>query len=102
MRRKITDALLSLVLDKKARDNLARRRAAAGRSDREARIAEMQRMVDAAVTPESRERIRRAMAARQAKSRILDDLEDEDKRQQYALALKRLLDEDAGGSGGGA
>jgi len=98
MRRKITDALLSLFLDKKARDRLAQRRAAAGSSDREARIAAMQRMVDEAMTPESRERIRRAMAARQAKAKVLDDLADDDKRRQYAQTLKRLLDEDAGGT----
>lgn len=66
------------------------RRAAASREQDVRRLAAQ---VEAVMTPERRELIRRAMEIRKNKSRILADLGDEEKRKLYALAVKNLLHE---------
>jgi gas vesicle protein len=67
-----------------------KRRAA---SSREQDVRRLAAEVEAVMTPERRELIRRAMEIRKNKSRILADLGDEEKRKLYALAVKNLLHE---------
>lgn len=57
-------------------------------------LQQIQQSVNAAMTPERTELIRRALEIQKAKSKILDDLNDADKRKLYALAIKKLLRED--------
>ena len=48
------------------------------------------------MTPERRKLIEEAMRVHRAKSKILDDLDDEDKRKLYAAAVKAFLHESDG------
>jgi len=69
--------------------------AAGSRDAHMAHLQQVQQSVDVAMTPERRELIRHAMEVQQAKSKIIDDLEDEDKRKLYALAIKMMLREES-------
>ncbi len=99
MLKNVSDALLALVLDKGARERLRQRRQAGTQTERARHIKEAEEAIAEVMTPERREIIRQAMAVHQAKSKIIEDLEDDDKRRLYALAVKRLLDEDDGNGG---
>jgi hypothetical protein len=101
MLKTVSNALLALVLDKGARDRLRRRRQADAETERARHIKEAEDAIAGVMTPERRELIRQALAVHQAKSKIIEDLEDDDKRRLYALAVKRLLDEDEGDGGDG-
>ncbi|MDH5748027.1 MAG: hypothetical protein OEY85_01830 [Rhodospirillales bacterium] len=94
----ISDAFLSIFLEKEARQKLEQRRAQKKLSQRDQKVRELEVNVDRVMTPERKELIRHAMAARNAKAKILDDLKDEDKQKLYALAIKNLLREDDGNS----
>jgi hypothetical protein len=78
-----------------ARIRQAREPTAGSREAHMAHLQQVQHSVDVAMTPERRELIRRAMEVQRARSKILDDLNDENKRKLYALAIKTLLREDA-------
>ncbi len=61
--------------------------------ERQEQVRKLAAEIEAVVTPDRRELIRQAMAIRKSKSRILEDLGDEQKRRLYALAVKQLLHE---------
>ena len=90
MKKTLGDMFLGLFVDKKARENIKKRRKA---KTREGQISDLRETVDRVMTPERRELIKRAMEVQRAKSKILDDLNDEDKRRLYAFAIKNLLRE---------
>ncbi len=93
MFRFVSDALLSLVMDKTARNKLRNSRARRKVTAREIKINELQETVDRVMTPERQALILKAMKIQRAKSKILNDLKDEDKQKLYALAVKKLLRE---------
>jgi hypothetical protein len=93
MLRMIGNALLSIVMEKKAIDKLEERRGAATRSTREIQVDGLRDTVGRVMTPERQELIRKAMEVQRAKSQIFDDLKDVDKQRLYALAVKKLLRE---------
>lgn len=99
MKKFLANALLSLVMDKSARDKLEERRQAGNPAERDQRIDEIKGNVEKLMTPERQELIRNALDVHRAKARILDDLGDEKKQRLYALAVKRLLHEDDGKDG---
>jgi hypothetical protein len=77
---------LSLVMERPAREALRRRRA--GRHEAIRRIRADAQCV---MTPERQARIEDALRVRRAKSRVLRDLKDDDRRRLYALAVKKML-----------
>ncbi|WP_142849288.1 hypothetical protein [Telmatospirillum sp. J64-1] len=79
-------------LEKKARAE-ARAKKAKPRTEREARIAQMQDKAKDLVTPDRAELIRKAMEVQRAKKVILADLSDEQRQRLVATAMKRLLNE---------
>ena len=92
----ISNALLSIVMEKKAREKLFQNRENRKNrqpSDRERNMQELQENIGRVMTPERQELIRNAMAVQRAKAKILDDLNDVDKQKLYALAVKNLLRE---------
>ena len=93
MFRFVSDALLSLVMDKKARNKLRNSPARRKVTAREVKINELQETVGRVMTPERQALILKAMKVQRAKSKILNDLKDEDKQKLYALAVKKLLRE---------
>lgn len=60
-------------------------------SDRDQQIRNLTATADRVMTPERRELIRQALTIRKTKTKILDDLGDEQKRQLYALAIKTMM-----------
>ncbi len=113
----VSKALLSVVMDKKARDRLDTVRNAKKPASREQHIETMQNTfrqaltpegkkkieslrgtIDKVMTPERQELIRGAMKIHRAKMKILDDLSDEDKKKLYVAAVKAFLREDKGKS----
>lgn len=97
----LSKALMSMVLDEKARDKLAERKAVTAAavvpSSRDEQIKKLQSMGKGMMTEDRAELIRNAMKVRQAKAKIFDDLDDEQKRKLYALAVKAFLGEGNGG-----
>ena len=87
----VSRALLSLVMDKDARAKLERRREAGKETARGARINALRQAAGHVMTPEREQLIRNAMNVHRAKSRIIEDLKDEEKQRLYALAVKKLL-----------
>lgn len=100
----LSKTLLSMVLDEKARDKLAQRKTAEGSgkpggaaNSRADQIKQIQAAGKGMMTPERAELIRNALEVRKAKAKIFDDLNDEQKRKLYALAVKTFLGQ--GGDG---
>lgn len=94
MLKMVGNALLSLVMDKGARDRLEQRRRTGATTARGGQIQDLKDTVGRVMTPERQELIRQAMAVQRAKSKIFDDLKDADKQKLYALAIKKLLREE--------
>lgn len=98
-----SNAALSLVMDKQAKKKYqAMKDKRDGKSEsepldpesREAHIQSIKENMEKVITPEREELIRNAMAIQKAKSQIFDDLDDEQKKKLYALAMKALLNKD--------
>jgi len=92
----LTDAVLSLVMDKRAKDKLRAMRGEAvstkqADDERQAHIRAIRENLDKVVTPDRQKLIQDAMAVHRAQSKIIDDLGDEEKRKLYAIAVKTLL-----------
>ncbi len=113
----VSKALLSVVMDKKARDKLDTIRNGKKTTSREQHIETMQDTfqqaltpdgkekleslrgtIDKIMTPERQELINNAMKIHRAKMKILDDLSDEDKKKLYVIAVKAFLHQDKGNS----
>ncbi|MCW8835786.1 MAG: hypothetical protein OQJ99_05405 [Rhodospirillales bacterium] len=113
MLKMISTALMSVFLDKKAREAVSNRSAsrktgkpARQRNDasppsrggappsREEDLEALRIKTDHLMTPERKEMLRNAMKVRAAKSKIIEDLDDEQKRKLYAMAMKALLNKD--------
>ncbi len=95
----VSRVLLSLVMEKDARVKLERWRKAGKNTTRENQTKAMQENARTVMTPERQELIRNALKVHRAKSKIIEDLKDEDKQRLYALAVKKLLREDEGKNG---
>jgi Rps23 Pro-64 3,4-dihydroxylase Tpa1-like proline 4-hydroxylase len=93
MFRFVSDTLLSLVMDKKARNKLKKDQARRKLTARQGKINDLEETVGRVLTPERKALIQNALKVQQAKAKILNDLKDEDKQKLYALALKKLLRE---------
>ena len=93
MLKMVGNALLSLVMDKKGRDRLQQGHRTTAATGREGRIQDLEETAGRVMTPERQELIRQAMAVQRAKTKIFEDLKDEDKQKLYALAVKTLLRE---------
>lgn len=93
----LSDAMMSMLVEKPARDKLKAHRQAAKKaattSSRQRDMAALQEQVRGVMTPERQELIRQAMQVQRAKQQIMADLKDEDRRRLYALAVKKLLHE---------
>lgn len=83
------------VVDKPAKKK--KKKAKAG--SRDAEIGALRKTAKRVMTPERKKLIEDALRVQRAKARILDDLEDEDKRKLYAAAVKAFLHEDDGRGG---
>lgn len=111
----IGDFFLSLVMSKKARENLDTYRetnraikaikaksgggpaggpTGGGASSREQAIANMKASGQGLVTEDRAELIRHAMEVRKAKQKLMDNLNDEERQKLMALALKLLMKEE--------
>ncbi|MBF0093641.1 MAG: hypothetical protein HQL34_03760 [Alphaproteobacteria bacterium] len=101
----IVDFLLSLVMSKKARENLdayretsratnALKERNTALSSREQAIATMKSSGQGLVTEDRAELIRRAMEIRKAKQSLLANLDDEQRQKLMALAIKKLMHDD--------
>lgn len=100
MRKLITKALMSIVLDKKARQVWEKsREQKAGKEERAAAEAAAIAAAQQIVTGERKELIESAIKVRRAKTKVLADLSDADRRKLYIIAVRTLLgkDPDAGG-----
>lgn len=91
----VSKALLPLVIDKQARQNLKERRAAAKAA--RASVGNAPAGEDAPtpegarpLTPEREELIRQARAVHRSKAKLLDDLSEEQRQRLYEIALKQL------------
>ncbi len=91
MFRLVSDTLLSLVMDKKARNKLRKDQARRKLTARQAKINDLEETVDRVMTPERRALIENAVKIQQAKAKIVNDLKDEDKKKFYAMVLKKML-----------
>jgi hypothetical protein len=102
MLRFVSKALLNVFVDKQARTRLEQARAGRmaattrGIGGRTANLDAIEAARARVVTPEREELLRNAMRVRAAKEKILDDLNDEQKRRLYAAAVKALLNEGRG------
>ncbi|HIJ42731.1 MAG: hypothetical protein QF511_12495 [Rhodospirillales bacterium] len=111
----VSKALLSVVMDKKARDRLDTIRNGKKPASREQQIETMRNnfrqaltpegekkieslrgTIDKVMTPERQELIRNAMKIHRAKMKILDDLSDEDKKKLYVAAVRAFLHQGKG------
>ncbi len=99
MFKSVSRALFFLVMEKDARANLERRRKAGKNATRDDQIKAMQENARTVMTPGREKLIRNALKMHRAKSKIIEDLNDEDKRRLYALAVKKLLREEDGDEG---
>ncbi len=87
-------ALLSMVMDKNARKKLDVLRAAKKEGDHKTTAPDMEpsgkekKPKKREMTPEREALIRNAMKVRQEKTKMLDDLDDEQKLKLYAAAMK--------------
>lgn len=106
MLKSVSKALRSLVAGKTATDKPAAKRGAESKAKARAMAGPREEQPDAlgknanrVMTPERRKLIADALRIHRAKSRILDDLEDEEKRKLYAAAVKAFLHEDDGRGG---
>ena len=100
----VSKALLPLVMDKKARKKLQALRDSESGSPPDAPPADPQAPPAGKkeMTPEREELIRQAMAVHRAKSKILDDLSEEDRQKLYDVALRefrRAQEKKGGGQG---
>ncbi len=88
----VSKALLPLVMDKKARKKLQTLRDSRSGSPAEAPSPESERSPAGKreMTPEREELIRQARAVHRAKSKILDDLSEEDRQKLHDIALREL------------
>ena len=105
VRKLITKALMSLVLDKKARQKWekSRNRRASLETAKEDRAAAEKAAMAAAkqiVTEERQELIAQAIKVHRAKTRVLADLSDADRRKLYVMAMRTFLGKDPDESGG--
>ena len=87
----VSNALLSLVMEKKAREKLEERRAAKKASTNEVQTADPGANPKRAMTPERQELIRNALAVQRSKANIFDDLTIHQKEKLHALAEKLLV-----------
>ena len=87
----VSNALLSLVMEKKAREKLEERRAAQKASAGEEQTAAPGANPKRETTPERQELIRNALAIQRAKASIFDDLTINQKEKLHALAEKLLV-----------
>ena len=86
----LSNAVLGVLVDKKARKKLEKRRQA---KTRDGQIASIRENVDRVMTPERQELIRRAMELQRAKSQIFNSLNDEEKQKMVAQMIKGMLRE---------
>ena len=93
----LSNALLGVLVDKKARAKVAQHRKA---KTRDGQIAAIRESAQRVMTPERQELIRRAMELQRAKSKIFNDLNDDQKREAIAMMLKGMLNEKDTGDGG--
>ena len=102
MRKLITKALMSIVLDKKARQAWEKSREKRTVKD-EREVAEKAAVAAAQqiVTGERKELIQQALKVRQAKAQVLADLSDADRRRLYAAAVRAFLGKTPDDTGGG-
>jgi Fic family protein len=101
VRKLIARALMSLVLDKKARQawekSREKRVAKDDRADAEkAAVAAAQQIV----TEERKELIKNAIQVRRAKTQVLADLSDADRRKLYVAAVRAFLGKGPDAAGG--
>jgi hypothetical protein len=95
----IANALLSIVMEKTAREKLLNNHPVQKDQEnqpQDSRTEDMQALkenIGRVMTPERQELIRNAMAIQRSKAKVLDDLKDEDKQKLYAIAIKNLLRE---------
>jgi len=90
----LSNAMLSLVMDKQAKEKLHALRGGRKTADSDnsgARIAPAKEATEQKPSPDRQELIAQAMAIHQSKSAILDDLTLNEKRQLQELAAKALL-----------
>ena len=91
MRKLISKALLSIVMDKQARESLKKAKEKKAAPPREV-LSDVARETEARVmTDERRDLIRNALVVRRFKSKILADLSDEDRKKLYVTAVRALL-----------
>ncbi len=91
MRKLISKALLSIVMDKQARESLKKtkdKKAAAPPKVANDVAAEPEAR---AMTDERRDLIRNALVVRRFKSKILADLSDDDRKKLYVTAVRALM-----------
>ncbi len=101
MRKLIAKALMSIVLDKQARQLWEKSREnQAGKGERAAAEAAAMAAAQQIVTDERRELIENAIKVRRAKTQVLADLSDADRRKLYIIAVRTFLGKDPGDSGG--
>lgn len=100
MLKSVAKALRNLVAGKAVVDKPAKKKKKKAKvGSRNAEIGALRKTAKRVMTPERKKLIEDALRVQRAKARILDDLEDEDKRKLYAAAVKAFLHEDDGRGG---
>ncbi len=93
----LSKAVSWLLLDRKGRQSLKKRRRSASARKADARaeaLAQVRAQSDQVMTDARKELIRQALSVRNARQKILDDLNDEDRARLVALAVRNLMNED--------
>jgi hypothetical protein len=102
VRKLIAKALMSIVLDKKARQTWEKsREKAAGKDERAAAEKAAEAAAAQIVTDERKELIRNAIKVQKAKAEVLADLSDADRRKLYVAAMRAFLGKGPNDAGGG-
>jgi len=97
MMKSFSKALRSLVMGKAdIIKPAAKRKIREKAPPRDKQIGALRETAERVMTPERRKLIEEAMRVHRAKSKVLDDLKDDDKKKLYAAAIKAFLHEDDG------